>query len=254
MNNKDIELIESYLSDRLLKGEKEAFEQRLQQDKAFCRLFQEQKLLKEGVAFSILKDAEKQLQDLEANLPPIKSVGNGKSISFYKSKTFLGIAASLLVILVSVGVYFSNRPPDTDALFKEYFEVYPNTITNTKRSPRQDQFSEDVVEAFRYYDAGDYQSAIPLFEKIIQEDSSPDYLFYLGNAYLANGKYRNAIDRFQMYLSLNKDFEAQSYWRISLAHLKLKDFEQSCYFLNKISENDQSLEQNVNELKQKNCN
>ncbi|HPE33770.1 MAG TPA: tetratricopeptide repeat protein [Bacteroidales bacterium] len=141
---------------------------------------------------------------------------NKSSTSFIK--IFRYAAAAILLILIAGGSYFFLRPASTEKLFFRYFEAYPNI--KTVKSGEAGTMSKALL----YYEVKDFDSAILLMNDILlREKNNAEIMFYLANAYLAEGESENAILWLKKSAAENSDFSDQINWYLALAYLQQND-------------------------------
>ncbi len=231
MNQKDIELIENYLLERLSIGETEAMEARLENDQPFFELYTEHKIIHEGTIFNALKVAEQDLAALESKIADHSVSGAKQKTKFnFSRKTLWTIAACVGILIIGIVKFFDITTMTNQEIFISNFQPYQNITTN-KRTSAGDTLNQLIINAFNKYDSKDYPEAISLFEKIIKENDNPDFLFFLGNAQLANGHTKLAISTFNTYLKHSQDFKPQVMWYLALSHLNLNEKSKACSLL-----------------------
>ena len=196
----DIELIDLYLRGKLDTQLREKFELRLKEDSDFKSFVEAQR----EVILGLKVDAFGE--DVRAYLGSKKTT---KTINF-KPWILTGIAASIVVI-VSVIYLFA---PHED-LFHQYFEPYPDLISNRTTS--------DGSDAMFYYSSGKFAPAIASFDK--KEVLNDHEKFYQGISYLAIDKTDQAKKVFSDLLITDRAPYAK--WYLSLCYLKEHNHEKT---------------------------
>tara|TARA_R110002012_G_scaffold259550_3_gene441140 strand:+ start:29056 stop:29793 length:738 start_codon:yes stop_codon:yes gene_type:complete len=220
MEEHDIALIDRYLSGELSESEAEALRQRLAAEKDFAQLFEDVRYLQKGLERAELEKAWKAIQAAEANIVETAPTG----AATFSWKVWLPAAASV-ALLVVVAWFFLLRSTEPQALYAEYFEVYPNVEAPIYRdsSTKDSLTSKDL--AFRRYADEDYGMAIEIFESIQQPDEGT--LFYLGMSYLAKGNAKQAAAVWEPLSNEAEDYKTQIQWYLALAWLKLDEEEKA---------------------------
>ena len=231
-NHDDILVIEKYFDNELSEAEQQAFEKRLKSDMAFQELYEQEKLLIEGIRQAGRKKALENLKTLEKNLPDVE-LEQGKIIDLKKYR-FWAIAAGFLLILGSVALfYLVNSQPTYQQVYAEFYEPYPNLLNTVTRGEEQ-QFSlkEQGLQA---YEAGNYSEAINLLEQAYEEEPIPLIRFYAGSSYLANGDADRAIAAFEDYIQSGGELQNQARWYLGLSHLQKGEVEKAETYFNTLA-------------------
>lgn len=94
-----------------------------------------------------------------------------------------------------------------------------------ERAADSDEFTRVMNTGRNYYDQGQVEKALPLFEQAVRlEPSRPDALLNLANAHLLAGDATNALRRAEEALSYDRNLAA-AYYVAGCAHLRLRQFE-----------------------------
>jgi tetratricopeptide (TPR) repeat protein len=130
-----------------------------------------------------------------------EAIRNPKKVPRYR-KVLSYAAIASLAVLISVGVLYKlqNKKLGNVEIFEKYYEPYE--ITMVYRSGEASQ--KLMADAMEYYDAGRFQDAIVLFEKLLAED--PDAMetnLYSGISYLEVKKYSDANRSFNKIIEHN---------------------------------------------------
>lgn len=229
---KDIELLDGYLENTLGADDRSAVEARLQNDSGFRQLLEDLKILKESIRQSSRVQLKEELVEIENKL---SANPEGKTASL--RPWIIGVAASLVLVVVTFLLW--PKPTDTQELFAQYFEPYPNVIMPTVRGDLEPDTTL-MAKAYRAYDSGDYEKAISLFEQVAAKDEGV-YL-YLGNSYLATNNPEKAIVCFEKVWNDYDVFDEQAEWYLSMAYLKTGDLKKANDLLNAIASKEGSFE------------
>ena len=86
-----------------------------------------------------------------------------------------------------------------------------------------ENFSEKFDIANSYYNKGNYNKSIQLYEEIIKEGWHSEYLYFnLGNAYYRNGMLGQSIWAYNKAISINPRLEDVKY-NLEIVGSKIKD-------------------------------
>ena len=67
--------------------------------------------------------------------------------------------------------------------------------------------SDSYNAAMRYFDRGEYDTAIDIFEQVLAiEPNAVDIYFYIGESYRLAGEYEDALEAFEQALAIDDDF------------------------------------------------
>ncbi len=132
-----------------------------------------------------------------------------------KSKAF---PYSLLTFLL---IFSCQSPPaDTSTIIEDYFQPFPNQIVNINSAAAASSMGD---QAMRLYEEGRYDQAIILFNELIQIEGAPaksySWIFYKGNAELAQGQLDNALKSFA-YIPSDHPNHQDAQWLNSLIFLQ----------------------------------
>jgi TolA-binding protein len=213
----DIVLLEKYIENSLSDSERMVVEQRLSTEESLRELYHQEKLLVRGIRFGHLKEKLNELRKLDNQLQDAhRENKEAKVVSLGTYWKIAAIAASLITIVASY--FLINRPVEPDALFAQYFQVYPNILEPVVRGTTE---QNKRAESFAAYERGDYDMAAEGFKELLKDHEEPGVLLLLGNANLMLGNTKEAKENF---VTLNKDYndlDLQAKWYLSLCYLKL---------------------------------
>jgi len=226
-NNKDIDLIEKYLDDNLDPEELALFNERLDRDPGFRRLFVDMDRLVEGIRLSARKTTlEEKLANLEKSLPFQKSgredagipvISMWEWVNKYKMATAAVISMLFIATFLLVTQDFTSDPAK---LYVANFEPFENFEPGIERSLEKTDLNLRQ-QAFFYYDQGNYEEALNLFKQLNREDNDPVSLWlYMGNAYMALNDTQSAIPLLHQVVDINSGFVVHAKWYLALCYLK----------------------------------
>jgi len=223
----DIALIEAYINKQLTPDERQAFEQRLEKDadlkqatKDFQLLFP---LLEKGFRAQNLA----YLKALDAELPEPKLLQVKKGTA-WKRWLGLGLAASLIAVLIAFATIYNNpKPPfDVVAQVDTYFEPYPNITTSRSIDSTLKKAYEAGLEA---YTKEQYELALKYWQQVPDSAISWQQWRYMGNAYLAlRPSYATqAIEALQQAQAQESVQNGITQWYLALAYVNNKEPEKA---------------------------
>jgi len=212
--------IRRYLRGEMTPEEAIGFEQKMEENPEFKAEVEFQRDVYKGVELSVRSRIKERLKALEAQNPAADQAP-GKSINY---KKWLGLAASI-VVLIGIGLLANKtlfHEPTKQDIVQDYYKPYPDYITDqTRGNNKNSEFDQEVHKAMDLYTNQHYDEAIPLLEGAISKEENHDQVqFYLGNAYLANGNPRKAIDVFEKNQgNLSKEYAPKNQWYLALAYV-----------------------------------
>ncbi|MFP2997076.1 tetratricopeptide repeat protein [Spongiivirga sp. MCCC 1A20706] len=218
-------LLEKYFSGELDASEQLEFDSLLKTDADFKAEFELQQDIQQAIKLSERADKKRLLQRYEEDRA---AVDNAKA----SKRKWLPIAAAI-ALLFSLGIYIgSNIAPSGNSLYDNYYEMYPNTVYSITRSGGEESPERSAFEA---YEGGDYPGAINYFNQLHKQDGLKNLHFYLGQAYLANEEYENAVIAFKSVIKANEDFTQESRWYAALSYLKQDNIKEAKNVLKEIA-------------------
>ena len=246
-NYEDIILLERYLEQSLNEEEVRRVEKRLAEEPALKELYQNEKLLVNGIRYGHLKSSLEQLKILESNLPSLNP--SEKPVRLIPFKTYwkpLAVAASVVVLIGSFLLW--NRPADPAQLYAENFKPYPNVFEPVLRGTSE---QNQRAETFAAYERGEYDRAATGFKELLKMKEEPGILLLLGNANLILGRTSEAKENF---VTLSKDFDEYDLlakWYLSLCYMKMGDKDSAKVLLEEIAGQGSSYQEKARELLKK---
>jgi tetratricopeptide (TPR) repeat protein len=223
----DIGFMEAYLTGTMLPNEKNAFENRLETDKAFAEEFMSFRTSYQAIILQSRKELKEHLKGLEKNKTSEAKIINWRYVS-------LAVAASLSLAILIINLLSS---PSTDDLYKTYYSVYPNVVAPIERST---QIAVDSYKKpFQLYEDARYEEALLQFNELLQtKPTSPALNLYAGFCALALKDSKTAIAYFEVVINNPpNDFLATARWYSALAYLQEENKEQAMAMLVQLKQN-----------------
>ncbi|PZO30217.1 MAG: hypothetical protein DCF13_03975 [Flavobacteriaceae bacterium] len=226
------ELIEKYFAKSLNNDEKSMFDQLMQTNYTF----REQVVYEEQVQKAITLNERQVLKE--------------KLQSFETKKTkrnyTVWYAAASFAVMLGIGFWTFSNDVDTNAVYEEYYQSYPNVVAPTVRGEN----STDIKsEAFYSYDSGDYTKALTLFSKLHDTEKEDYSLFYKSLSLMELKRYDEALTSFEQFdLQKNNGFTPYIKWYKALTLVKLKQEEKALVLLQELANSTNPMQKMAKEL------
>lgn len=224
----DIELIEGYFNKTLTEAEKDRFDERVKADADFAEKVDDYKEIIRGIRTKAEKDFKEDVASWEGELKREDRIT--KHIPW---KTYLAIAAAILLLLVARIFIFTPDQPKTDQeLFTTYFVPYEDVISVRDGSNGK----SSLTTAMTFYNDGNYQEAVANLKAVLSDDpDNSEARFYLGASWLALMNGKEAIPVLQDVISQKNNYHDQAEWYLALAYLINQDDKDAMHLLERIS-------------------
>lgn len=222
--------IEQYLKGELSREEVTIFEEKLEQDAVLKEQVDQYRQLLKGLEIGFNKELKALLLDEESKIIDIPSHRTSRIKTLYP---LIGMAAAVAFIIVA---YFSIRkdPLSPEALYAQYYEVYPNVEAPVSRSENVDE------NPYAYYERGDYITALKLFTDLRTSDpENSALLFYSGICQLELGQPGKSIELFDQVINLESaKYLRPAIWYQSLAYLHMGNIEKATVIFDQLKQGD----------------
>lgn len=209
-SNLDFDQVKRYLNGEMDDKEKGQFEDRINNDPELAQQVNLDQVLLEGIQLHYRGELKEKLRALDQDN---FQVGR-QAFPLYRA---LAIAAGIVLVLVVGFLAFENKP-DGPALYATYFKPYYNVVSDLERG----ETASGSVDPYQLYESGQYQQANQSFEELLLADPENNQLiFYNGLSYLNAGLTAKAIDNLSKVAG-EKDFllSGTALWYLGLAYLK----------------------------------
>ncbi|MDD7915410.1 tetratricopeptide repeat protein [Polaribacter ponticola] len=159
-----------------------------------------------------------------------------KTIEKPKKTNWL-IAASIAAIIgLSSYFIFNNQVVSNQELYAKNFTPYENVVVPIVRNNKE---LTTKALAFAYYELGEYEKAIDLFNQLTSANTTEKITinFYKANAYLMLDNYTDAKELLLPIVKNNKKvWQQESIWYLALTYIKLEDIDNAKLFLQKLQQ------------------
>jgi tetratricopeptide (TPR) repeat protein len=211
--------LDRYLRDEMDAQERQQFEEQLAADTTLTEDLELQRDTVAGIGLDGSQALKKRLQAVEANLAsPAPMAVSAKRPNRRFLTTWVAVAASLLTVVL-LGYLFLIPPTSPEDLYVAYHKPFPNLINPAQRSVEVEE--ETLLEqAVRAYDAQRYDQALALFAQS-NDSSTPGHTFYYAASYLESGQPERAIPLFERVVQDEAGlFYEPGQWYLALAYLR----------------------------------
>ncbi|MBL6963940.1 MAG: tetratricopeptide repeat protein [Bacteroidetes bacterium] len=228
------DIIERYLCSELSTKEDTWFKNELKSNPDFAKEVLLHKDINKAILNLDIIDLRSKLKTIETN------VINKRSFSkefFHFKWQYIAFAASI-TLLVSFGLNFMSHSGLTnDEIYNMYYQSYDaEGLVRSGNSETNKNYSE----ALSYYNKKDYEQALILFNKILEEDySNISVHLYSGIANMETYNYKKAIESFQLIIDhQNNLYTDQAEWYLAICNLKMYKNDLAIFMFEKIAQKD----------------
>lgn len=245
----DIALIESYLLGELDAEKKSEVEQRLIEETDFKMLFEDTRVLIDGLGRLQHKKLLNKIDELESGLSnPLEAKKEVRSIFWTVQRmaaAFIGLA---VVAMAGWYIMTGDGIINGTALYEEYHQAYPNVLVPTTRSEEELTL---IIKAFRAYDQHAYDSAGLLFTELLKKDKREFVRFYAALTYIEMDKSDQGIDMLKTIISEKGDFQTQANWYLALNYIKKLEYDNAKPLLEELGGSSTTYQTKAQELLKK---
>ncbi|MBM6500527.1 tetratricopeptide repeat protein [Flavobacterium macrobrachii] len=226
------ELIEKYFANSLNNDEQSMFDQLMQTNQTFREEVVYEEEVQKAIRLNERQALKKKLQSFETKKTK-------------RNYTVWYVAASFAIML-GIGFWTFSNHVDTNAVYEEYYQSYPNVVAPTVRGEN----STDIKsEAFYSYDSGDYAKALTLFSKLYDTEKEDYSLFYKSLSLMELKRYEEALTSFEQFdLQKNNGFTPYVKWYKALTLVKLKQEEKALVLLQELANSTNPMQKMAKEL------
>jgi tetratricopeptide (TPR) repeat protein len=232
----NIQIIECYLDGQLSEEEKSSFEQELKNDPKLQLELKKHKFIRQAGEHIYAQDLKKHFEKVR-----IKSLSDqAPVIPIYKRRKWLGLAASIILIL-TFGILFTYNSSYPSRLIAS---SYTQPSLDRTRGSESNNVNMLLEQAMQYHAKQEYQQAIELFNKIT--DDMPQFvesMEMLSDAYVQTKDYslaRDILVKITRRTSRGLSIEERMKWNLALIHLKLKETKEAKDILEELAKDPSS--------------
>lgn len=226
------ELIEKYFAKSLNANERLMFDQLMQTNDTFREQVVYEEEVQKAITLNERQALKKKLKSFETKKP--------------KRNYTVWYAAASFAVMLGIGFWTFFNDVDTNAVYEEYYQSYPNVVAPTVRGEN----STDIKsEAFYSYDSGDYTKALTLFSKLYDTEKEDYSLFYKSLSLMELKRYDEALTSFEQFdLQKNNGFTPYVKWYKALTLVKLEQKEKALVLLQELANSTNPMQKMAKEL------
>jgi tetratricopeptide (TPR) repeat protein len=227
------QIIEDYLAGTLPADELAVMQQRLKLDQGLrseVRLHQE---VNEAIGEKQVIALRQTLDSIHQQTFPTKTFRLGDMMR--KPRAYY-VAASLALLLSVGGVLLRQAPGEltNQEVYQKYYEPYQTGVTYRSGDAAIDQL---LLEAMQHYEAGQYENASALFEKVLNDRSDDMAVtLYSGISAMELERYKKAGTQFKDIINHKKNlYLEQAQWYLALCYIKTDSLPKAQQILNHLA-------------------
>lgn len=233
MNKED--LISKYFDNTLSNEHQLEFDDLLEKDKSFAQEVAFQKNLKKAITLNERANLKQKLQSFEAEKNQNKTI------------KWQYIAASVAIFIG--GFWFFNLSPNSQELYNQYYQTYPNTIAPTVRGENNNNLK---TLAFSEYDSGNYNKSYELFIHMYNSNKQDYALFYGSLSLIELNRHQEALTLLNRFdATKSNDLTPFVKWFKALSYLKLEQNSKAISLLTELSTSQNPQQKEAEELLEK---
>jgi hypothetical protein len=213
MNEERYILFDQYLQDELTVDEKINFEKQISEDEEFASEFESFKTAQEQLENKFGIAAEREA--FKENLTKISDKHFNKSSSkviVFRPWNY-AVAASVVILIGLFFFNYMNKPVYED--FNQHEQAY-----FTERSTE----NATLKQAETAFNTAHYKEAVPLFEKILQQNKTPEIQYFYGISLLETNKTKKAAVVFEELRAGKSVYKDKATWNLALVKLKQRNY------------------------------
>lgn len=227
---KKIELIERYYNENLTPEELEFFNEQLVKGADFAEEVKQFDFVFKGIDAVRAQELKQQFIAYEQKY--LAKNNKSRFMQFARNQFSVAAVCSVFLLIGSTLFLFSNTDSNSEVLYSQYFEPYPNVIAPTTRALNHEVSS--IYLAMNEYDAMNYSKAIVAFDVLLAHSGlKNEILFYKAVSLMSNGDHKAAKTQLELMYA-HGEFKNQRKWYLALASLQLEEFKETEVLLNEI--------------------
>lgn len=222
LSDKDIQLIENALLDRLSDEDQLLLNTRMKDD-AFAAEYERHKQMVELLNQEGRSEFKDGLQQLDAEMPQI-AYKKGRTIPMYVRWL---AAASIIALISYIGFQWTNSTNHND-IFNDYYEAYPNLIDPVTKGNES-----GTMSPFQLFESGRYKAARSALAALEEGEESD---FYFALTYFHTDDIETAIIKLsEIANSDTHRFKTEAKWYLGLAHIRANNTDAATTILKDLS-------------------
>jgi tetratricopeptide (TPR) repeat protein len=232
---KDISIIEDYLTGQLSEEQRKTVEKRIREDAEFKQKYEFEKQLfdtfnddswnfadKNDPALNSYK-ATIHSDDFQKIKESIAEAGKDHEPEKLNRKNnrswILYVAAAVVIVLIAVQVLLKDSVTN-----EELYYTYINLDDLPSFVIRNEAPKHTLAKAENFFEQKNYEASIALFKDILIENEKDSRVYiYLGIAYTESGNYDKATKIFNQLIASDLLDAEKGYWYKALLYLKMND-------------------------------
>ena len=212
------DLINGYIDGELTAADRDELKAELHENPASAEVLK--RYIRAEAALRTLEQVALEDETEDDRLPQSLTLPTtGKT----KRLTWIGVAAAMVIGTALTIWLLLIKPADKDNLFTSAYQIYPNVV-----SPSDDDSIETPVETvMRYYDAGDFATALAITNALLETSPTDSTLiFYRGIMHLELGMSVEAEGDFKIVAGSSGRFAEEAQWYLALTWLRMNRIEE----------------------------
>lgn len=240
--------IERYLDEEMADGELKWFESELDGNPGLLHETNLRSDINAAIAQHDVIDLRTQLEGLfneQLNDQPKTRTSTLVFLNTYAKY----VAAAMVALFIAVGsiLYMNNKTMTSQEIYQEFYEPY-NAGFNLRSADAG--VSEELRMAMTKYQEKDFQEALVLFEKILDQDASRVGLkLYSGISHMELEQYKKANENFSAIIDENYAlYMEQAEWYLAFCYLMTGDNENAHEAFEAIAQSDSHYSKQANKI------
>jgi predicted Zn-dependent protease len=220
----DIEHIEKYLGGELSRDEMQAFEIRLQNDKAFAEVFAMYKMIEgEMIETADERQLKEKLSGISQKYFDTSADAKIISLTTNRKKWWLYAAAAAVIVTLFIVKPWQDKALTNEQLYAQY--AVPEELPAVVRGANDDSL---LIKATTLFNQKNYAAALPLLDSIIKQKPGEAQLqLSLGICLTQTGKFESAINIFDSLAAKESSYKYEAMAWKAFAFLK-QDKREEC--------------------------
>ena len=236
ISEKDLQLIEDYLHQKLSSADLAEVEKRIASDAQFKAHLQ----IVRDLPTALSVDTEGFKQDLQKVMQPSPSSSRVRRLPL--RSIILAVAATAAIVL-AVNFLIQNSSPDQ--LFAQHFQMPPENI-----SVRNDQAVEESLKsALEAYTTNDHSNAVSNFEQFLADHPDEQAVrFFYSISLMAREQYSKAEENLLRTVAEGDMYATSAKWYLGLLYLKQQELDQASTYFTELANSQNAYQQRARDI------